>query len=183
MFIDIVFACLMVMAVFKGISKGFIVAVFSFFAFFIGLAAALKLSAVVADWLKRSSHIGEKWLPFISFLLVMIIVVILVRLGARLIEKSLGLLMLGWANKLAGIILYAVLYTMIFSVILFYAVQLHIIRETTVAASVTYPFIAPWAPKAIELFGKIVPVFKDVFSQLEQFFGHVAEKHSSVPVK
>jgi len=52
MFVDVIFVILMVMALFKGYTRGLIVAVFSFGAFLIGLAAALKLSAVVAQRLQ-----------------------------------------------------------------------------------------------------------------------------------
>ncbi len=51
MIIDIAFALLMVLAIFKGLRKGLILGIFSLLAFLIGLAAALKLSAVVAVYL------------------------------------------------------------------------------------------------------------------------------------
>ncbi len=47
MLIDIIVVILLVMAIFKGLRKGLIVAVFSFLAFLIGLAAALKLSTLM----------------------------------------------------------------------------------------------------------------------------------------
>ena len=53
MIIDIAFAIVMILAIFKGFSKGFIVGIFSLLAFIIGLAAALKLSVVVANYLRK----------------------------------------------------------------------------------------------------------------------------------
>ena len=67
MLIDFIFAALMVIACIKGYQRGLILAVFSIVAFIIGLAAALKLSTVVADWMKDSISVSAKWLPFISF--------------------------------------------------------------------------------------------------------------------
>jgi membrane protein required for colicin V production len=99
MLLDIIFAILVVFAIIKGFQKGLIVAVFSFIAFFIGLAAALKLSAVVAAYLGKSVKISDQWLPVISFIVVFIIVIILVNLGARAIEKVFQLAMLGWITK------------------------------------------------------------------------------------
>jgi len=58
MLIDLIFALLLVMAIIKGYQKGFIVAFFSIIAFIIGLAAALKLSAVVAEYLIQSVNIS-----------------------------------------------------------------------------------------------------------------------------
>ncbi|MBK7557459.1 MAG: CvpA family protein [Chitinophagaceae bacterium] len=88
MLIDLTFAILLVIAIVKGYQKGFIIAVFSIIAFIIGLAAALKFSAAVAAWLQNSISISAKWLPFIAFAIVFIAVVLLVRMGAKLIEKS-----------------------------------------------------------------------------------------------
>ncbi len=63
MFIDIIVFILLIIAVFKGLSKGLIVAVFSFLGFFIGLAAALKLSTIAASYLGKNVSISERWLP------------------------------------------------------------------------------------------------------------------------
>jgi membrane protein required for colicin V production len=54
MFIDLIFIVLIVVAIVKGYSKGIILAIFSVLALIIGIAAAVKLSAVTASWLKDS---------------------------------------------------------------------------------------------------------------------------------
>lgn len=174
MIIDIIFAIIMVIAILKGYQKGLIIAVFSIIAFIIGLAAALKLSAVVAGWLKDSTTLSGKWLPFISFALVFLVVVILVRLGARLIEKTFQAVLLGWVNRLGGIVFYAMLYIIIFSVFLFYAEKVQLLQPATIDASATYSFIQPWGPKVIDGFGKVIPVFKDMFTDLGDFFGNMS---------
>ncbi len=117
MIIDIVFFILMVWAIYKGYSRGLIVALFSVLALIIGLAAAIKLSAVVAIYIKNNVSIATQWLPILSFALVFILLVILVRVGAGLIEKTVKMAMLGWANRIGGIILYAGLSTVIFTMI------------------------------------------------------------------
>jgi len=173
MLIDAIFIILMILAVFKGYRNGFIVAVFSFLAIIIGLAAAMKLSTVVAGWLQNSTHINATWLPFVSFTLIMIGVVILVRLGARLIQSTLEFVMLGWLNKLSGIVLYAALYITVFSVLLFYAGKINFIKPETFSTSRIYAFIQPWGPKAIELFGAVIPWFKGMFEELSDYFENV----------
>ena len=170
MLIDTLLAILLVIAVLKGLRKGFVVAVFSFLAVVIGIAAAMKLATVVAEWLKNSTNISAAWLPFLSFALVMIAVVILVRMGASMIESVMKMVMLGWINKLCGIILFAALYITVYSVLLFYADKLHLIKPETFASSQTYSFIQPWAQKAINLFGAVVPWFKGMFEELSVFF-------------
>ena len=170
MIIDIIVAIILILAVIKGFRQGLIVALFSVIAFIVGLAAAIKLSVVVAGYIGQAVNVSDKWLPIISFAVVFLIVVILVRLGAKFIQKTVELAMLGWVNRLGGILLYAVLYVLIFSILLFYAEQLSLIKPETIKESVTYEYIQPWGPKLMDGLGKIIPVFKGMFEDLEDFF-------------
>jgi membrane protein required for colicin V production len=174
--IDIVFAILIIIACIKGYQKGLIIALFSIIAFIIGLAAALKLSSVVAGWLGTNVHIGAKWLPFLSFAIVFFAVVLLVRWGGKIIEKTFQMALLGWVNRLGGIVFYAALYIIIFSVFLFYAQKVDLIKPASIQASQTYNFVQPWAPIIIDNLGKVIPLFKDMFTELETFFNAVGNK-------
>lgn len=176
MVIDAIFFILMILAVFKGYCNGFIVAVFSFLGIIIGLAAAMKFSTVVAGWLKESTSISAAWLPFLPFILVMICVIILLRIGAKLIQSAIELVLLGWLNRLTGIILYAALYITLFSVLLFYATKLSIIKPGALNDSRTYAFIQPWGHKAIELFGVVIPWFRGMFEELSHFFENMHDQ-------
>ena len=166
----------MVIAIFKGVRKGFIIAFFSVIAFIIGLAAALKLSATIATYLQNSVTISGKWLPFLSFAIVFLVVVLLVNIGGKLLQKTFEMAMLGWLNRLGGIILYVLLYLIIFSIFLFYADKVHLFPETAIQSSKTYPYILPWAPKVMDHLGKYIPIFKDMFTQLGDYFEGVSTR-------
>lgn len=176
MIIDIIVVIILILAAIKGFRQGLIVALFSVIAFIVGLAAAIKLSVVVAGYIGQAVNVSDKWLPIISFAVVFLVVVILVRLGAKFIQKSVELAMLGWINRLGGILLYAALYVLIFSILLFYAEQLSLIKPETIKESVTYEYIQPWGPKLMDGIGKIIPVFKGMFEDLEDFFDGVSKQ-------
>jgi len=176
MIIDIAFIIVFILAIFKGLSKGLIIGIFSLLGFVIGLAAALKLSAVVAAYLHNSVIAATKWLPVLSFLLVFIGVILLVGLGARIIKKTIDFAMLGWLDRLGGMILYIIIYTIIFSVILFFAEKMLVLKPGVVNSSVVYKYVSPWGPKVINNLGNIIPFFKDMFVQLEGFFEGLAKK-------
>ncbi|MEO6719185.1 MAG: CvpA family protein [Ferruginibacter sp.] len=176
--IDLIFVLLMIFAIIKGYQKGLIIALFSIVAFIVGLAAALKLSAAVAVYLEHSTTVSSKWLPVISFTLVFILVVILVQLGAKLLEKTFELVLLGWLNRLFGVVLYIILYTLIFSVFLFYADKMQWFDKATIASSKAYPFVQPLGPKVINAIGQFLPIFKGMFTQLESFFESISHKIS-----
>ncbi|MGK2862601.1 MAG: CvpA family protein [Chitinophagaceae bacterium] len=176
MFLDLVFLVLLVLAIIKGYRRGLIVGLFSFIAIIIALAAAMKLSIIAAGYIGEAVKISSKWLPVISFAVVFILVVLLIRVVANLIQKTVELSMLGWFNKLGGIIFYLAIYILVYSVVLFYAEQVKLIQESAIQNSVTYSFVQPWGPKVIEGFASIVSIFKGMFNELELFFDGVAKK-------
>ncbi|MGZ3837609.1 MAG: CvpA family protein [Flavisolibacter sp.] len=174
MLIDIIAFLLLLLSLWKGIRKGLVVAVFSFLAFIIGLAAAIKLSAAAAVYIGNSVNISQRWLPVLAFLVIFFLVVLLVKLGARLIEGALQMAMLGWLNRLGGVFFYFLMYIFIFSILLFYANQLHLIRPATTASSLVYPYVEPMAPKILNGLGYLLPVFRNMFDQLLHFFQNVS---------
>ena len=176
MFIDVPYFIIMLLAAYKGYNKGLIVAIFSFAGMIVGLAAAVKLSAFVANWLHINTHISTTWLPVLSFVIVFIGFVFLIRLCAGILQKSVQFILMGWADKLGGIFLYTALYTMIFSVLLFYAFQLKVLTEDAITSSKCYDFVKPWASFVLNSIGKVFPIFKDIFQQLEVYFQTSASK-------
>lgn len=176
MLLDFIVAILMVIAIIKGYRKGFIIAIFSFIAFIIGIAAAIKLSVVVAGYIGKTVNVSDKWLPAISFAIVFLIVVLLVRLGASFLQKTFEFAMMGWINRLGGILLYITMYLLIFSVITFYLDKLELINPETKKTSMVYSYIQPWGPSVMDGFGKLIPVFKGMFQDLEQFFEKVSHE-------
>ncbi len=179
MIIDILTLILIAVAVIKGLSRGFIVAVFSFFAIIIGVAAAMKLSLTVANWMQHSFNAQGKWLPLLSFLIVLIGVILLVRLVANIIQTALNVSMLGWLNKLGGVILYLLIYLFVYSILLFYLTKMDFIKQETIAASHTYGIIEPFGPAAVNMLGSIIPLFKNIFNQLSDFFEGIALRSSN----
>lgn len=175
MILDILLIITLVLAVIKGFRRGFILGIFSLLAIIIGLAAAIKLSAVVASHISGSVNVSNRWLPVISFAIVFIGVVLLVRLGAILIQKSMEVAMMGWLNRLAGILLYVVIYVIVYSIFLFYAEQIKLIKPETIQASVTYHYVQPWGPAAINALGWLLPFFRNMFTELQSFFGGIAQ--------
>jgi len=178
MILDLIVAIILILAIIKGYQRGLIVGVFSLLAIIIGLAAAIKLSAVVAGYIGKAVKVSDQWLPVISFAIVFLVVLLLVRLGAKAIQRTVEIGMMGWINRLGGVVFYIAIYITIFSIILFYAEQMNLLQPETKQKSITYSYIHPLGPKAINAIGSVIPIFKNMFGQLEEFFGGVSEKIS-----
>lgn len=174
--IDIVFLCILAYAAFKGLGQGLVMALFSLASVFIGLAAALKLSSSVAVYLERSDALPSRWMPVVAFLLVFTASLSVVRMVGRMLEKSLSNTMLGGLNRVGGVLVYCILYLLVYSVFLFYLDQVGLISDSMKSASIAYGHLKPWGPFALEGFGKLIPAFGDVFSELQRFFERVSTK-------
>jgi membrane protein required for colicin V production len=168
--IDLVFYIIIVLAIIQGFRKGLLMALFSFLCLLIGLAAAVKLSAVVADNLSREPGVHSRWLPVLSFIAVFLIVALLVRFIGKLLESVIKMVMLGWLNRLGGILLYLILYTAVYSILLYYGSGMHLFSPQAESESRFYALIAPMGPKVVDWISIVIPFGRDMFDALKRFF-------------
>lgn len=166
MWIDIAFFCVLGLAVIKGIRKGLIMSLFSLLAYMIGLIVATKFSAVIV--VKVAPQI--KWIPFLSFLLVFVLVAWIVRLGGQFIKKIISVVIPGWIDQIAGGLLFVIIYASIFSFFIFFAVQLNWLEENTIEKSVLFPYLNPLAPRIIDYGSGLLPMIKNTFEELRQYY-------------
>jgi membrane protein required for colicin V production len=176
MILDVVFTLLMLLALIKGAKQGFILSLFHMAGLFIGLAVALKFSILVAPWLVKHTLLPALWIPFISFLALYLAFILLMHFTGKLFTFSSEAILMGWTNKLAGMLLYLFLYALTFSIFIFYLKRLSVFSEQQFAGSFIYPYVAPIAPFMMDTLGKLIPFFKDLFNQLEDFFSGVSHK-------
>ncbi|MEY3323812.1 MAG: hypothetical protein RL316_660 [Bacteroidota bacterium] len=175
MFIDILLLLLLVFATYTGYKRGLIVGVLSFIALVVGMAAAMKLSVVATAYLESYFHWKGSWVPPVSFLLVFILVVVLIRLGANALEKGAQLITLGWANTLGGILFYWVIFLFATSVILFYLVELPFFPTSSLQESQSYPYLKEIGPWVINGYAKVFPLFQGMYQDLEHFFDGIKQ--------
>lgn len=176
MIIDVLFALLMLLALIKGFQKGIWLALFNLAGLFIGMAAAIKLSASLAVYLQSHTSLSHTWLPFISFILVLAIVIVLMYLAGKLLTATTAAVSMGWLNKGAGALLYMLLYGLILSCCLFYLVEMNIIESKTIEQSQSGPLLLPLAPDIMKAIGHWLPFMKEMFEQLQDFFAGMAVK-------
>jgi membrane protein required for colicin V production len=171
--IDVFFCIFIVLAIVQGMRKGLIMALISMICGLIGLAAAVKLSAIVAAHLKSDLHMSIRWLPVIAFLLVFIMVVLIIRWIGRLLEKLTQLVLMEWLNKLGGIVLFLILYLSIYSILLFYGTKTRFISKSAIDSSYFYSMVAPFGPAVIRFITGFVPFGYDMFNALGRFFDKI----------
>lgn len=175
MILDIIAITLIILFFIRGYMKGIIVAVFSVLAIVLGIFCALKLSELLASYLFQQGWVTSGWAQIISYIVLFIGVIWLVRLLAKAIETSMEAVMLGWVNKSLGGLFYAFMAIVAWSTLLWLGNEMKITKPKDIAASKTYPYIAPLAPWVGDKLGHLWPMTKEVFGDLELFFDEVNE--------
>lgn len=169
MWIDVLYLIFLIAFLLRGYLKGVVVALFAVISIILGIFCAMKFSHVVAQGLFKGNGEGSMFIPFLSYVIVFALVVVLVRLGAKAIDKALSALLLGVFNRLAGALLYGVIATLVFSSFLWFINQFGWINPDTMAKSYTGGFLLSFAPDAFAIIGKVVPAAKELFSGLTDF--------------
>jgi uncharacterized membrane protein required for colicin V production len=101
MIFDILFVIFIGVGFYWGYQKGMqSYSIFSLLAFFVGIIGALKFSYVAVKFLNGMLHLGPKGMAIVSFILVFLLIVVLVRLiSAWALEQILKSFSLNITNQ------------------------------------------------------------------------------------
>ncbi len=135
---------------YNGYKKGLIIEVASLAAFILGLYFAFYFSDFTAEYLKQFFNVDPKYMAAISFIVTFIGVVIIVLTLAKVLEKFINILMLGFLNKLGGAV-FGILKGALFLSILIFIINYFdtgrtIIKPQAVKKSIFYKPIESLAP-------------------------------------
>jgi membrane protein required for colicin V production len=160
MWLDLLSGTLLIIAILQGYRNGLIRAILSFLSLFIGLILAFQLAGWVSAQLKSNTKIASNFLPFISFLIVLIVVLLVVRWVSKLLQQTAEWLMLGWLNKLLGIILYAFIYCTALSAVVYFLLLLGVIEVAKINQAYSFHYLQSWWPYCMNQIGNILPSVK-----------------------
>jgi len=157
--LDIIFIIPIIWLAFVGFRNGLIIEITTFLALILGIYASLYFSDITAEFLRESFSLTTKYLGLISFIVTFILVVVAVNLIGKLISKLIDMAALGFINKSAGG-LFGVLKAILFMSFIIFFIQKFdkkkvILSEEITKASLFYPYIQPFAPKLIDIYGDI----------------------------
>lgn len=102
--LDIILLICLVPAVVQGLRKGFISQAISIVSLISGIWMSAKFADIVTEWISKYLTASEQVLKFISFILILIGVFVILGLLGRLLEASFKLVMLGWLNRVLGLV-------------------------------------------------------------------------------
>jgi membrane protein required for colicin V production len=150
--LDILLAIPLLWAAYRGFKKGLVIELAGLAALILGIYSALHFSGFLSDWIKEQWNYAGEYLPLIAFAGTFIIVILLVHLLGKAIEKVLDLVALGAMNKIAGALFNIAKVAIILSVMIWFSgtwVKMEETDTTTSQESVLYPYIQGIAPVII----------------------------------
>jgi membrane protein required for colicin V production len=166
MIFDLICVLVFIYAITKGYSKGLIGALFSLIGNVIGIIIAVLFSGNLSAWIQETGNYQVKWLPVIIFIIILISVNLVAGILSRIVESAVELVMLGWLNKLAGIILFLFIGILIISTILYVAQFFIPAALASLNESYFYRFTEPLIPSLLNLIAECWPSFKHALTSL-----------------
>jgi len=156
-YLDIILLCLLGLLVFMGVRKGFIISLATLIALILGIWAAIHFSNYISAILEKSLHPSGTWLPILSFTLTFLLVLIIVMLIAKGLEKLISLVGMGLLNHLAGGI-FGLLKGLVFASVLIFIVTSFDPKQKLITASAKekslfYGYVEKIFPGLMNLFG------------------------------
>lgn len=163
--IDIFLLVVILIGAYKGYRDGFLMGLVSLLAIVLGVFLGFKLMGIGMTFLERQFNADQKTLPYISFFLIFILVVVLVTWLGKSIRNSIDKTFLGRVDESMGLVLGAFKTMFMASVVLWIADSLkYSPKEEWTQGSWLYPFTAKLAPGLAGWIAQFVPFFKEIFS-------------------
>jgi membrane protein required for colicin V production len=176
MIIDILFLLVAGWGFYQGYSKGIIKTVFTVFSIVFGLMVAFKFTPAAIRFLETAFH-SDSALNFIGgFLLVFVLTMIIIRMAAQFLEKMLQAANINFINQTAGGILLASLYTLVYSLLIWFGDQSHIITAENSKGSMTYEQLRAFPSKMKGVYNYVKPGFQDFWHESVRFIDRMEDK-------
>ncbi len=152
-YIDIILIIPLLWGLYKGFSKGLIIEAASLIAFGLAVWGAVKFHDFLSGWMHDSMGWDSKYLPLFSFAAIFIGVLLVVIGIAKLLEKIVKSVSLGFLNKIGGAVFGMLKFGLLLSMIIFFLEAINrsvlFIPEETKNNSLLYGHVQKIAPTVI----------------------------------
>lgn len=160
--LDIILLVCFIPAIISGLRKGFIAQVVAIISIVLGVWLSVKSATLVGSWISQWIEASPQLINIISFAIIFIAVAVLLFTIGKLIEATIKIIMLGWLNKLLGVLFSMLKCILIigFLIIVFEAINdaFGLVPESYLSDSLLY---APFRDIADSVF----PLFKELLSK------------------
>ncbi len=159
--IDIIFLLCLIPALFGGIKKGFIRQLAALAALLLGVWIAWRFSHLFTDLVRSWTKTDGTITQIITFAALFFGVILLINLLGRLLQGLINLALLGWLDKMLGVLFAILKYSFIISILIYLLESLDKL----------YPFL----PRELILESSLYPIISKLSSLIFPFLKIVNE--------
>ena len=167
--LDIILVVILGFGSIAGFRKGFVMEIVSILAFILAVIGAFKLLQVGMEFIQENFQLSGKLLPYLTFIIIFIAIIILTNLVGKSVKKMLDMTLLGSFDNLAGAIVGLFKWAFGISVLIwiFNYFQINPIVKYS-EDSFVYPLVLSFAPTVVEYISALLPFAKDMFSSVRE---------------
>ncbi len=158
----------MVFGAVLGFRKGLLLEIFGVLAFVLAIIGGFKLMETGMVYLSEYFEDFDQLLPFISFLVIFLAIIILVNMLGKLLKKMIDLTLLGGFDKFAGAILGLVKWAIGVSILLWLVNNFGIELPGQEEELVLYPFLTELGPKLIASLDVVLPFAQEMLDSIKE---------------
>ena len=164
--IDIAISLLLILGAYFGYKRGFLAELFFFTALVLGVLIGFKFTGFGVAYLHKHFNADTLLLPYISFLIIFVLVIVMVIFLGNRIKHLMDDTFLGKVDSIAGAVLGIMKYAFCSSVIFWLAAKINFtFPDNWTQGSWLYPKTLMFAKSISEFFGSFLPFFKETFKQ------------------
>ena len=161
--LDIIILLCFIPAIITGLKKGLVTQIFEIVSVIAGAWLSYRFSGLLCKYLAPYIETSEPILHIIAFVIIMIVAVLFFRLIGKGVETIVKLVLLGWLNKLLGVVFAILKVGLILGlvIIVFNTInaQVGLVKEEVLSSSVLYE---PLKNAAYSVF----PYFKELLTKI-----------------
>lgn len=162
--LDIIILCCFVPAVFIGLKRGLTLQLVSLAVIYFGVKFAIHFSPKLAAWFVNIiPTMPDIWAKCIAFVLIFLVIALILGLVGKLADNIIKISMLGWLNRLLGLLSALIVCAIVMAVLVSLADSLNntlnFIPKEKLAESRLYPVL-------LDLSKTLFPRLKELFQSL-----------------
>lgn len=154
---------------YQGFKKGFVLEVIAIISFILAIIGGFKLMHWGMDLIDQYFEISGALLPYISFVVIFIGIILLVNLIGRVFKKILDLTLLGAVDNVAGAFISILKWAFGISVLLWLSASFGLeLSEDWTIDSFFYDPIMSFAPGFVNFITDYIPYTHDLFDHIQE---------------
>ena len=165
MYIDILFIAAVGYGFFKGFSQGIINSIFSVLSLVIAFMAAFKLSPYMTEMLEKGFDIYNPFMFLAGFGVTFFLTKWFLKFVSEFLTGVLEVAHVNLVNQTIGALILTVIFSFIFSVLIWFADSIRVLSPQQKATSISYRFLEPLRESGFKLIGNSKPIFQNFLSR------------------